>query len=159
MKTDKQYFIEACFSDNLQDFYREYLRENIAKVNHFKLPCGINVYQAIANKTILLEHWFWSPSNTCIKSGEKLTTENIDVHVGYWYPLWKPIHKDYAKKYKEDEVYACQSIDMNCNDCINFKRIEGNHGECTIKNNEKIITNPNACSPQNTNCFKHRKTI
>jgi hypothetical protein len=143
--SEQKYFILACFADDLQEFYREWVnqkKDRIQFFEEFRLP----VY----------EHKYWMPSKICCESGEVLTEDNISIKVGYWTPhLWKPINKDLLQEAKKLEAYECQKIDCSCSDCISFKRETGDKGEC-LKFNKKITAWPNTACPQNLRCFKHR---
>lgn len=136
--TNRQIFIEACFSNDLNSFYKEMIESKYISIQNFNSE---------------LKHLYWNPSNICCESKEILNRENIDIKVGYWTPfVWKPIHKDLLLSSKRSEAFNCQCIDMSCNDCIYLDR--GN-SKCSLLNkNIKIV--PNTCHPQNINCFKHR---
>ena len=71
--------------------------------------------------------------------------------------------------------HELQLIDTNCNDCKfmvrdfdrNNKRKQERintgrgdsfvYGHCTKKNNQEVFFSPNTCTPENADCFKHRK--
>jgi hypothetical protein len=127
--------------NDLQLYYIELLKNNSIKQH---LQQSLNGY----------EHKYWLPSNKCCVTGEILTKDNIDVKISYWTPfVWKPIRKDLRREAMRQEAYECQKIDNNCNDCLYLNR---NELQCD-KMNKKVKINPNICSPENVNCFKHRK--
>lgn len=139
--TEKQYFILACLSNSIQDFYKEYV--SLSKGS-------LQLFDCLSNEE--LSHKSWSPSNICCESGEMLTMENIDVKVGYWTPfLWKPIRKDLKKQAMKFEALECQKIDCSCNDCGHLNR---SASWCNKLNKETKI-HSNLCHPQNQECFKH----
>ena len=75
--SEKQFFIYACFVDDLQQFYQDWIEQGkkAGRIQFFD--------KGIDGK---LTHKYWRPSNICCESGELLTKENIDVKVGYWTP-------------------------------------------------------------------------
>jgi hypothetical protein len=142
MLSEKQYFIQACFSNNLQDFYTNYINEKKGRSQLFDT----------SNSGELI-HKYWKPSNICCVSGAQLTERNIDIKISYWTPfIWKPIHKDLKQSAMKIEALSCQEIDMSCNDCAFLIRSEKH---CSLLNKEVTIV-PNTSHPQNINCFKHR---
>ena len=81
--SEKQFFIYACFVEDLQQFYKDWVEQGrkVGRIQFFDIGSDGK-----------LTHKHWKPSNICCESGEVLTKENIDVKVGYWLPfLWKPI--------------------------------------------------------------------
>lgn len=144
--TEKQLFIHACFADNLQDFYKEYIKQGGKKGR-------AQLFDTDGNGKLI--HKYWCPSNICCESKEILTPENIDIKISYWFPfIWKPIRSDLKIKAMKDEAFGCQMIDCSCNDC---KHLNREKSLCN-KFNKKIIINPNTCHPQNQNCFEHRRS-
>lgn len=140
--TEKEYFIEACLSDDLQDFYQNWIKE---KPNRIQFFYNINGY---------LLHKYWFPNNKCSETNQQLNKENIDIRIGYWSPFgWKPVYKEIKQETMKNEAYNCQLIDKNCNDCMFLNR---NNKQCT-KLNKTVKLNPNICQPENDECFKHRK--
>ena len=141
MKKEREYFFDACFSEDLQQFYKDYVSEKKDRIQLFDEYAG------------KLEHKYWKPSNICTESGDKLDRKTIDVKVSYWTPnLWKPIRKDLKAKAQKEEAYACQTIDCSCNDCAFLDRAKS---FCTKKNKRTEIWS-NTAQPQNLECFKHR---
>jgi hypothetical protein len=139
--TEREYFIDACFCEDLPKWYKEYVAEKPSRIQHFFQDTLIHLY--------------WNPSEICRHSGIKLTKENIDIVQGYWTPYtWFPVHKDFKKACYEQEAFVCQNIDMNCNDCIYLNR---NETLCILSLDKKVSFIPNTCMPENMNCFKHRK--
>ena len=105
----KKHFIDACFADDLQKWYSDWIEEKKDRIQFFTTDDGYR-------------HRSWLPSDTCCYSGEKLTRDNIDVLVGYWTPfMWKPIRKDLRVQAQREEAYECQLIDCSCNDCAFLK--------------------------------------
>jgi hypothetical protein len=142
--TEKQWFIEACFTDDLQGLYKRYISE-------------VRGAEQFFNGTLIREltHKYWLPGNICKYSGEKLTKDNIDIAIGYWTPFsWRPVLKRYKEIYLKNEYFACQCIDCSCNDCISLDRAK----KLCTKYNKTVSIKPNTCQPQNINCFIHRKT-
>jgi hypothetical protein len=152
--TDKQYFIYACFIDDLQLFYKQYIEQGKrqGRIQKFNLDVNGNYV-----------HKYWCPSNICCESNDVLTINNIDIKVTYWTPfVWKPIKKELKQLATKKEAYECQLIDCSCNDCKNLLRnIDianvGKFNICTL--NKPVDVTPNVCNPNNTNCFVHRKQI
>ncbi len=126
-KTEKQHFIDACFADNLDDFYEKWVAEKKDRIQFFTVrdidawKKRITALSDAAKKMIskdvisfkhlppVFNHHYWKPSSRCISSGEELTRENIDIHITYWQPhLWKPIRKDLKREYRKEEAYECQ---------------------------------------------------
>lgn len=143
--SERSDFIEACFTLDLQEWYREWISKKGDRLQFF--------YKGIIGYT----HLFWNPSSRCRASGQILTKENIDIYVGYWTPnCWFPIHKDLLKEHKRSEAYECQKIDCSCNDCAHFKREVGSSGHCEVLN-KKVIAYSNTCCPENSECFLHRR--
>ena len=139
--TDKQHFIEACLSDDLQKFYRQYINQKKSRAQQF----------FIYGDTLI--HRVWTPSKICAYSGEALDRENIDVAHSYWTPhTWRPVKKEYKKAHMKDDAYECQKIDCSCNDCMFLDRAES---RCK-KFNKQVSIQPNTSMPQNLDCFKHR---
>jgi len=139
--TDKQYFIEACFALDLQEFYRNFIKEKPSRIQLFK-------------ETEVLEHKYWNPSRICVSSGEELNKDNIDVAISYWTPfVWKPIRNDLRQQYMRDEALDCQLIDASCNDCAYLDRAN----KMCLKKGVSVTVNANMCHPQNNDCFVHRK--
>ena len=126
--TDKELFISQCFSD-------------IKDKSEVKYP---------DNKDRL-----WIPSNKCSHCSKLIDLEDIDIKVGYWFPVWRSVHKDCLKEAKSLEVFECQKIDCSCNDCFFFKREKESKGYCN-KKNIKVTAWSNTNQPQNVDCFKHR---
>lgn len=75
----------------------------------------------------------------------------------------------------KESIYELQKIDSNCNDCVFMERdfekrkkfdnlYKGkenashrvNYGNCS-KFNKEVSFIPNHCTPENHQCFKHRK--
>lgn len=138
---ERDYFLQACFADDLQQFYKNWITEKPDRIQYFVDSNG------------LLQHRQWRPSKTCRSSGEELTMDNIDIVVGYWTPfLWYPVRKDLRVQYQKNEAYECQNIDCSCNDCGFLNRSEN----WCVKFNKEIIIQPNLCHPQNQDCFVHR---
>lgn len=150
--TEREYFIEACFCDDLQLFYSEYVKQKKDR---------IQVFSELSNG--VLGHLYWIPRNICTGCEKELTRDNIDIIMGYWHPFsWRAVHKDCAKAAKDREVHWCQSIDADCNDCKHFERIKligastpaSYLGNCK-KFNKETIAYVNLCTRHE--CFEHRK--
>lgn len=144
--SEKQFFIYACFIDDLQTFYQDWVEQGrkAGRIQFFYIGSDGE-----------LTHKYWMPSKNCCESGEELTDENIDVKVGYWTPfLWKPIRTDLKQQAMKFEALECQKIDCSCNDCKHLDRAKG---WCN-KLDKKTIINENLCHPQNQNCFEHRRS-
>ena len=144
--SEKQFFIYACFVDDLQQFYNDWVEQGrkAGRIQFFDIDSDGK-----------LTHKYWQPSNICCESGEVLTKENIDVKVGYWLPyLWKPIRKDLKQQAMKFEAFECQKIDCSCNDCKHLDRAKS---WCN-KLDKKTSINENLCHPQNQNCFEHRRS-
>jgi len=145
--SDKQFFIYACLTWDLQKFYRDWIEQG-GKTGREQF--------FITNSLGELEHLYWRPSPICSVSGERLTKENIDVLPGYWTPnLWKPVRKDILAEAKRQEVIWCQNLDCSCSDCYFMHRAKI---WCT-KFNKKAKVEPNTANPENMNCFQHRKEV
>lgn len=156
--SEKEYFILACFAEDLQEFYKEWIQQSPGRKQYFYME--------------VLKHKYWIPGNICSVSGVKLTKDNIDVKIGYWKPsLWKPVLDSLKKEAELEEAYECQKIDANCNDCKYFDRtrltnnlidcstsifprINCKVGLCT-KHNYNVYAS--SCSFQGNICFIHRK--
>lgn len=143
MKNEKELFKQACFSNNLQDFYRECVNKKTIGIQN------LYVYKEIFN------HRYWNVTRTCSFSFVELNEENFDFKISYWYPfIWTPVRKDLKEKSIKQIAYECQKIDKSCNDCANLDRQKD---LCKIKNikvNSKLFSN--TCMPNNENCFRHR---
>lgn len=143
--SEKQLFLHACFVDDLQEFYNNWIKQFKSKVQLFDIE-----------KDNKITHKYWVPSNICCESGEVLTKENIDVKIGYWSPnIWKPIRKDLKQETMKFEAFECQKIDCSCNDC---KHLDRQKSSCN-KLDKTIVINANYCHIQNQNCFEHRKVV
>lgn len=144
--SEKQYFIHACFVDDLQSFYKNWIDQGSKKGRaqfFYTLPNG------------KLIHRYWNPSSTCCETGQELTLENIDVKIGYWTPfVWKAVRKDLRIEAMKEEAFECQKIDCSCSDC---KHLERSKKWCNKFDKETSI-NANLCHPQNQECFKHRRS-
>jgi hypothetical protein len=137
--SEKDYFIQACFSDNLSEFYEKWIKEKPDRQQFFN-----NLF-----------HKYWIPSKYCCESGVLLSIDTIAIRISYWTPfIWKPIHKDLLQKSKQFESHECQLIDTNCNDCKYLNR----EGSACIKFDKLVKLSPNICQPENSNCFIHRKS-
>lgn len=149
--SEREYFIEACFAEDLQSWYKEWVYQKKDRVQFFNFRLGSEG---------IYEHNSWCPSKVCCDSGKTLIKEDMDVKSGYWTPhLWKPIHKDLLKEAKAFEAMQCQIIDADCNDCKYFKRGKElgtgiTEGLC-LKFNYPTKGYVNVCSGKN--CFEHRK--
>jgi len=144
--SEKQFFIYACFVDDLQQFYQDWVEQG-------RKAGRIQFFNKIEDGK--LTHKYWLPSKICCETHEELTKENIDIKVGYWLPfLWKPIRKDLRQQAVKYEVLECQKIDCSCNDCKFLERAEN---WCN-KLNKKISINENLCHIQNQDCFEHRRS-
>jgi len=111
--------------------------------------------------------------------GKKIEKDDFDVAIGYWSPDFRPVHKGCKKRWEQEEAYACQKIDANCNDCKFFKRdisakivdvpkeyqdnikhkflfppIQGYKGKCE-KFNVDVYANAKVATGMD--CFIHRK--
>lgn len=140
-KTDKQVFIEACLSENLQTYYAQYIAERPTREAAFSKENGV------------LVHKQWRPSPRCTVTGGRLTSTNIDVIAGYWTPhLWKPVRKDLRASAMKEEAYQCQLLDTSCNDCKHLVRADGKCG----KFDTPVYLGVNESCPQNAKCFEHR---
>jgi hypothetical protein len=140
----KQYFLHACFADDLQEYYKEYIAQKFNRKQEFnELPNGV------------LIHKDWCPSRICRHSKQTIESiDDLDVFVGYWTPhCWYPVKKEFRKIGMDLEAYECQLIDCSCNDCVFLDRA---NILCTKFNKPTFIL-PNHCHPQNQDCFKHRK--
>ena len=145
--TERQYFIYACFVDDLQQFYNDWIEQgrNKGRPQFFE-----------TNAQRFLEHKYWNPRNICCHTGQTLTQETIDIKVGYWTPfLWKPIHKDFKLVATQQESFECQNIDCSCNDCFFLDRVKS---WCN-KFDRATKVEAALCHPQNRECFKHRKSV
>ena len=141
-KKERDYFLDACFSDNLQEWYSNYIQEKPSRVQQFIKVNG------------RWEHRYWIPSNICRATKKKLDKSDAVVAHGYWTPnCWFPIHKDLKREYELSEAYECQKIDAACNDCGFFDRA---NSWCN-KLNKPTHPAPNFC--QNNSCFVHRKDV
>ena len=142
--SEKQYFIEACFSDNLQSFYKQYVDEK---------PDRIQYFNVIGEE---LTHKYWSPSIYCVETKEELTVDNIDVLISYWTPfVWKSIRKELLVDSRNKEAFECQNIDCSCNDCFFLVR---KYSYCN-KLLKDINIHSNNCNINNQKCFVHRKNV
>jgi hypothetical protein len=144
--SEKQFFIYACFVDDLQQFYNDWVEQGrkAGRIQFFNTESDGK-----------LTHKYWQPSNICCESGEVLTKENIDVKVGYWLPyLRKPIRKDLKQQAMKFEALECQKIDSSCSDCKHLDRAKS---WCN-KLDKKTNINENLCHPQNQHCFEHRQS-
>src|SRR3990172_3889301 len=138
--TEKESFIEACFSENIIKFYKE----NVD-------PQKLDFWDEEK-----ITHKYWLPSKNCCQTGELLTKDNMDIKIGYWTPfIWKPVRKDLKKEVMKKEALLCQEIDCSCNDCLHFQRTNGKKGIC-ISKNIPVTAWVSTCHPQNQQCFKHR---
>jgi hypothetical protein len=64
-----------------------------------------------------------SIKNICGQCDKTITEEDFDYFAAYWTPhIWRPTHKHCKEAYKSEEVWDCQTLDANCNDCKHFKR-------------------------------------
>lgn len=144
MKSERDFFIEACFSDDLQVFYKSWIAQKPDRIQFFTKLEGV------------LSHKYWNPSNLCCIIGDTLTKDNIDIKISYWTPfIWKPILKSLKIESMKKEAYMCQLIDSNCNDCFYLDR--GNK-KC-LKFDKNIQIYPGISQVENKDCFKHRKDI
>jgi hypothetical protein len=149
---NKEYFLLACFAEDLQEFYKMYIAQKPSRIQNFQI---INKDKGKPK----LSHLLWSPSNECtytkniLQTKEVLTKDTIDVQIGYWTPVWLSVHKDFKQLSMDINAYECQKIDTSCNDCSFLNRKES---WCT-KFNRKTIIQANMCQPQNQDCFLHRK--
>ncbi len=142
--SEKQYFIHACFVDDLQVFFSEWVEQG-------RKSGRIQFFDTKDDGTF--EHKYWKPSNKCCVTGEILTKDNIDVRVGYFTPnIWKPVRKDLMQEAKKQEAYECQKIDCSCSDCKFSDRAE----RFCNKFSRKIKIISGVCHPQNLECFEHR---
>ena len=144
--SEKQFFIYACFVDDLQQFYQDWVEQGkkAGRIQYFRQDADGN-----------LTHLYWCPSNICCESGELLTKESIDVKIGYWTPnIWKPIRKDLKQEAMRFEAFECQKIDCSCSDC---KYLDRAKSWCN-KLDKKTSIDANLCHIQNQNCFEHRRS-
>lgn len=142
--SEKQFFIHACFADDLQQFYVDWIKQSSGRAQFF--DTGINGK---------LTHKYWRPSSICCESGDELFKETIDVKIGYWTPnLWKPVNKALKQEAMRYEALECQNIDCSCNDCKYLCRDK----KWCDKLCKKIIIRSNTCHPENQGCFKHRRS-
>ena len=79
--------------------------------------------------------------------------DNLVITRGYWTATWSVCHEACKKAGEKLEVFECQKIDSDCNDCFYFQRVKGSSGNCQ-KFNKKVKALPNFCSGYK--CFKHR---
>jgi len=136
---ERQYFLHACFVDNLKLFYKQWIEHSPNRAQYFlSVP--------------LLIHKYWQPSNICRVSGEILTPNNIDIFHSYWTSGWYPVRKDLKRSGELEEAYECQKIDKSCNDCKYFNRKDY---WCTKLDALPKGSAPNFC--YNHECFTHRK--
>ena len=143
--SERQYFIHACFEEDLQKFYSEWVGQRSGRMQLFDV-----------SSEGMLVHKYWNPSNICCESGELLTREDMDVKIGYWHPhVWKPIRKDLKAQAMAKEALDCQSIDCSCNDCKFFDR----GGSMCKKFGRATVATVNTCHPQNQDCFEHRRLV
>ncbi|HMT02298.1 MAG TPA: hypothetical protein PKD00_03160 [Burkholderiales bacterium] len=140
--TDKQFFIYACFVDDLQSFYKDWIEQKRSRKQFF--------YEWEEGE---LEHLIWSPSKICSESREILTKENIDIRISYWSSYWFPIHKDLKVEAAKQEAFECQKIDTSCNDC---KFLDRPNSRCKRYNRQVQIC-PNTAQ-DHFHCFEHRKS-
>lgn len=144
--SERQFFIYACFVDDLQMFYRDWIEQGrkSGRMQFFNI-----------DEEGILTHKYWSPSKICCETGEILTKENIGVKVLYWTPcLWKPIRKDLKQEVMRLEAFECQQIDCSCNDCKSLDRAN----RACLKFGKSVSINANFCHPQNQDCFVHRRS-
>jgi len=135
---ERDHFIQACFAENLEDFYKQWIKQKKDREQFFEHG----------------QHKYWKPSNICCESGEVLTRDTIGVKVGYWTPfIWKPIRKDLLLESKKYEASECHKIDCSCNDCIALDREDG---YCEVKK-KNVNISPNTCCPENQGCFIYRR--
>ena len=148
-QSEKEYFIQACLSENLNEFYKQYINQDYkARHQHFEKIDDNNINS--------IQHKYWVPSNICCSSGKILTVDTIDVRISYWYPfIWMPIHKNLKDLEKKQEAYECQKIDSSCNDC---KFLDRKNDSCLKKGTKNLnaLLYGNTSSPNNRNCFVHR---
>jgi hypothetical protein len=145
MYSEKDYFKQACFTDDLQKFYRSYINEKRDRIQFF--------IESIKGDLI---HRYWKPSNICCYTGIELKDSDLGIHIGYWTPFqWKPIHKDLVIIASKEESFECQSIDCNCNDCIHLVRKD----LMCDRFNKKVNPQPNICDIYNQKCFVHRRSV
>lgn len=145
--SEKQFFIYACFVDDLQAFYRDWVDQGrkAGRIQFFNIEMDGS-----------LTHKYWMPSRICCESGETLTLENIDVKIGYWWPnIWKPIRKDLKQEAMKFEAFECQKIDSSCNNC---KHLDRANKWCN-KLQKNVAINENLCHPENQDCFEHIRSI
>lgn len=156
MKKERHWFIEACLADDLQLFYRDYIKDSTGRINQFYLPPRYTRLHHIPDD-YTLRHRFWNPGSKCVITGQNLSADDIDVWVHYWYPSWTPVKKGLMKQAKQEEVAWCQSIDCNCNDCAFMERHEQDKGYCK-KLNKKVSFIPGVCQLDTQECFEGRRS-
>ena len=147
---EKDYFLDACFSDNLQEWYSNYIKEKPSRLQNFTVIEEMKDDEIITTYT----HKYWMPSSFCRSTKEKLNRDDAVVTHGYWTPFcWFPIHKNLKREHELNEAYECQKIDQSCNDCAFFDRA---NSHCK-KLNKPTQANPNICA--DNPCFVHRKDV
>lgn len=142
----REIFKSACFLDKSE---REAYVSGLIASRNLKLA---------ANASFVKHNTLYYKGTECQYCKTDIPFEAFDYYAGYWTPfLWRQVHAECKKEAKDQEVFACQEIDMNCNDCKHLSRTSGGAGNCS-KLNKPISFIPNTCSPQNHECFEHRKS-
>ncbi len=145
--TEQQYFKYACFCDDLQLFYRQWIEQKQDRIQFFDISLDGKY-----------KHRYWIPSKICSYSDELLNEENLVIKIGYWTPFcWTLVKNTLLNEAKTLETLFCQTVDCSCNDCKFFERKDQNNGLCNKKENIFVKAYPNMAQPNNLECFEHRK--
>lgn len=105
---------------------------------------------------------FWTIDNKCRYCKQLIDNESKELTYSYWSncfkqgPIWYICHKNCQKDGYKDEVYECQKIDANCNDCTFFERKKICIGWC-MKYQKEVISSNDLF--QGNDCFIHRKDL
>lgn len=99
-------------------------------------------------------------SGVCSYSGSVLNEDTFDFVASYWTPfLWRPVHKNFKREYRNNESVECQTVDANCNDCKHFTRrnelAKGLYGGTCAKLNKDVKASVNTFA--GNECFEHRR--
>jgi hypothetical protein len=155
--TEKELFIEACFTSDLQNFYKNYILEKPSRLQEFVNSSFIKNQKINEDvlSTFILVKWKWQPSNICRFTGTHLIKYETGITYSYWGGIWYPCLNTQIKAQQKYEAYECQKIDCSCNDCLFLNRINIKKGKC-IKLNKEVNIFPNTCQIENQECFVHR---
>jgi hypothetical protein len=104
----------------------------------------------------------------CRYCKKEIEEKELTQTTAYWYSKQNtegdgkyPCHIQCKKSGEEEEAYACQNIDANCNDCAYFKRgariDKHTHVGLCAKFNKEVFAQPKVA--ELNRCFIHRKDI